>query len=89
MDFCIDRLNCQAPLDEVEAPLNFEGIELTDDLTHQPDTTAELKINSFYDDLLEVSITYLGADLVQLRDVFNAQPSFSISLDCHTDGELL
>ena len=89
MDFCLDRLNCQVPLDEVEAPLNFEGIEPTDYLTHQPDTTAELNINRSYDDLLDVSTTYLGADLIQLTDVFNAQPSFPITLDCHTDGKLL
>ena len=34
MDFCLDRLNHQAPLDDVEAPLNFEGVEPTDYLTH-------------------------------------------------------
>ena len=45
MDFCIDRLNHQAPSDGVEDPLNFEGIEPTDYLTHQPDTTMELNIN--------------------------------------------
>ena len=89
MDFYIDRLNCQAPLDEVEAPLNFEGIEPTDYLTHQSDTTAELSINRSYDDLLDVSTTYLGADLIQLTDVFNAQPCIPITLDCYTDGELL
>ena len=64
MDFCIDRLNHQAPLDEVEAPLSFEGIEPTDYLIHQPDTTTELNINRSYDDLLDVSTT-LGTDLVQ------------------------
>ena len=42
LDFCIVKLNCQAPLDEVEVPLTFEGIEPTDYLTHQPDTTMEL-----------------------------------------------
>ena len=89
MDFCINRLNHQAPLDEMEAPLNFERIEPTDYLTHQPDTTAELNINTSYDDLLDVSTTYLGADLVQRTDVFNAQPSFPITFHCHTDGELL
>ena len=88
MDFCSDRLNHQVSFDE-EASLNFEGIEPTDYLTHQPDTTAELNINRSYDDLLDVSTTYLGADLVQKTDVFNAQPSFPITLDCHTDGELL
>ena len=47
---------------KLEASLNFEGIEPTDYLTHQPDTTAELNINRSYDDLLDVSTTYLGAD---------------------------
>ena len=55
MDFCSDRLNHQVTFDEVEASLNFEGIEPTDYLTHQPDTTAELNINRSYDDLLDVS----------------------------------
>ena len=75
--------------DEVEASLIFEGIEPTDYLAHQPDTTVELNINRSYDDLLDVSTTYLGADLVQQTDVFNAQPSFPITLDCHTDDKLL
>ena len=63
---------------EVEAPLNFEGIEPTDYLTHQPDITAKLNINRSYEDLLDVSTTYLGADLIQLTDVFNTQPTFPI-----------
>ena len=87
MDFCIDRLNCQTPLDVIENPLNFEGIELLDYLTHQPDIVAELNINKSSDDLLDVSTTYLGTDHVQRTDVFNAQPSFPITFDCHTNGE--
>ena len=89
MDFCSDRLDHQATFDETEAFLNFEGIEPTDYLNYQPDTTAELNINRSYDDLLDVSTTYLGVDIVQKTDVFNAQPSFPITLDCHTNGELL
>ena len=58
-------------------------------LTYQPDTEAELTINRSYDDLLDVSTTYLGPDLIQSNHVFNAEPSFPITLDCHTDGELL
>ena len=89
MDFCIDRLNCQNPTDELEVLTNFEGIEAHDYLFHQSDTVAELNINRSYDDLLDVSTTYLGTDLVQITDVFNAQPSFPMTLDSHTDGELL
>ena len=69
----------------MEAPLNFEGVEPTDYLTHQSDITVELNINRSYDDLLDVSTTYLGADIVQRTDIFNAQPSFPITLNCHTD----
>ena len=43
MDFCSDRLNGQVTFDEAQASLNFEEIEPTDYLAHQPDTTAELK----------------------------------------------
>ena len=42
-----------------------------------------------YDDLLDVSTTYLDTDLVQRTDVSNAQPSFPITFYCHTNGELL
>ena len=87
MDSCNERLGRQKYFDEVEAPLNFEGIEATDYLIHQSDTSAEL--NRSYDDLLDVSTTYLGTDLVQRTDVFNAQPSFPITFDCHINGELL
>ena len=38
---------------------------------------------------MDVSTTYLGTDLIQRIDIFNAQPSFPITLDCHTDSELL
>ena len=48
-----------------------------------------MNVNRSYDDLLDVSTTYLGIDLVQITDVFNAQPSFPMTLDCHTNGELL
>ena len=89
MDFCIDRLNHQTLSQELEVPSNFEGIEALDYLSHQSDTIAELNINRSYDDLLDLSTTYLGTDLVQTTDVFNAQPSFPITLDCHTNGELL
>ena len=56
---------------------------------HYADIVAELNINRSYDDLLDVSTTYLGPDLVQSHDVFSAEPSFPITLDCHTNGELL
>ena len=72
-----------------ELQLTFEGIESSEYLTYQPDTVAELNINRSYDDLLDVSTTYLGPDLIQSNHVFNAEPSFPITLDCHTDGELL
>ena len=36
-------LNCQIPLDVIENPLNFEGNELLDYLTHQHDIVAEIK----------------------------------------------
>ena len=88
MDFCIDRLNCQTLSQELEVPSNFEGIEALDYLLHQSDTIAELNINRSHDDSLDVSTTYLGTDFVQMTDVFNAQPSFPITLDCHTNGEV-
>ena len=81
MDFSIDRLNRQSPLSEEELQLTFEGIEFSEYLTYQPDMVAELNINRSYDGLLDVSTTYLGPDPIQ--------PSLHITLDCHTDGELL
>ena len=89
MDFCVDRLNRQAPSDRVETKLTFKGIEFTDYLINQPDIIADLNINRSYDDLLDMSTTYLDANLVQKMDVFNADPFFPITLDCCADGELL
>ena len=89
MDFSIDRLNRQSPLSEGELQLTFEGIESSEYLTYQPDTVAELNINRSYDHLLDVSTTYLGPNLIQSNHVFNAEPSFPITLDCHMNGELL
>ena len=89
MDFSIDRLNRQSPFSEEGVHLTLEGIESSGYLTYQPDTVAELNIKRSYDDLLDVSTTYLGPDLIQSNHVFNAEASFPITLDCHTDGELL
>ena len=44
MDFCIDRLNHQNPIEELETPSMFEGIDAHDYLLHQDDTVAELNI---------------------------------------------
>ena len=77
------------PLSEEGLQFTFQGIESSDYLTYQPDTVAELNINRSYDDLPDVSTTYLGPDLIQSNHVVNAEPSFPITLDCHTDGELL
>ena len=90
MAFSINRFNRQSPPSKEELNLTFEGIESSDYLTYQPDTLAELNINRSYDDgLLDVSTIYLGPDLIQSNQVFNVEPSFPITLDCHTDGELL
>ena len=59
MDFCNERLGSQKSFDESETPLHFEGIEATDYLIHQSDTSAELNINRSYDDLLDVSIPHI------------------------------
>ena len=64
MDFSIGRLNRQSPLSEEELQLTFESIESSEYLTYQPDIVAELNINRSYDDLLDVSTTYLGPDLI-------------------------
>ena len=89
MDFSNERLDHQVTFDQSEFPFSIEGIDTTDYLAHHSTTIAELNINRSYDDLLDVSTTYLGTDLVQRTDVFNAQPSFPITFDCHTNGELL
>ena len=44
MDFCIDKLNHQNPIEELEVPSSFEGTEAPDYLSHQSDTVAELNI---------------------------------------------
>ena len=89
MDFSIDRFNRQSPCLEEGLHLTFEGIESSDYLTYQPNTIAELNMNRSYDDLLNVSTTYLGPYLIQSNHVFNAEPSFPITLNCDTGGELL
>ena len=69
--------------------IDFNNLEQSDFLTHYPHIVVELNINRSYDDLLDVSTTYLGPDLVQSNHVFNPEPTFPIAYDCHTDGELL
>ena len=54
--------------------------EQSDFLTHYPDIVVELNINRSYDDLLDVSTTYLGPDLVQSNHVFSPEPHISYSI---------
>ena len=89
MDFSFDRMNRQTPSYEEDQLIDFNNLEQSDFLTHYPDIVAELNINRSYDDLLDVSTTYLGPDLVQNNHVFNPEPTFPIAHNYHTDGELL
>ena len=89
MDFSNERIDCLVTHDPSEFSFSTEGIDTTVYLSHQSATIVELNINRSYDDLLDVSTTYLDTDLVQRTDVFNAQPSSPITFDCHTNGELL
>ena len=89
MDFSFDRMNHQTPSHDDDLSIDFNNLEQPDFLTHYPDIVAELNINRSYDDLLDVSTTYLGPDLVQSNHVFSPEPTFPIAYDCHTDGELL
>ena len=66
MDFSNERLDHQVAYDPSEFSFSTEGINTTDYLAHQCATIAELNINRSYDDLLDVSTTYLGTDLVQM-----------------------
>ena len=89
MDFSFDRMNHQTPSHDNDQSIDFNNLEQSDFLTHYPDIVTELNINRSYDDLLDVSTTYLGPDLVQSNHVFNPEPTFPIAHDCHMDGELL
>ena len=79
MDFSFDRMNCQTPLHEDDQSVNFNNLEQLDFLTYYPNIVAKLNINRSYDDLLDVSTTYLGPDLVQNNHVFNPEPTFPYS----------
>ena len=76
MDFSIDRFNRQSPCSEEGLHLTFEGIESSDYLTYQPDTVAELNINRSYDDLLDVSTTYLAQTLYKAIMYLMLNPPF-------------
>ena len=79
MDFSFDRMNHQTPSHDDDQSIDFNNLEQSDFLTHYPDIVAELNINRSYDDLLDVSTTYLGPDLVQSNHVFNPEPTFPIA----------
>ena len=76
MDFSIDRFNRQSPFSEEGLHLTFEGIESSDYLTYQPDTVVELNINRSFDDLLDVSTTYLGLTLYKAIMYLMLSPPF-------------
>ena len=80
MDFSNVRLDHQVSYDPSEFSFSTEGINTTDYLAHQSDTIAELNINRSYDDLLDVSTTYLGTDIVHKGQMcLMSQPSFPIT----------
>ena len=60
MDFSFDRMTHQTPSHDDDQSIDFNNLEQSVFLTHYPDIVAELNINRSYDDLLDVSATYLG-----------------------------
>ena len=74
-----ERMNHQTPSQEDDQSIDFNNLEQSNLLTHYPDTVAKLNINRSYDDLLDVSTTYLGPDLVQSNQCVQPRTYLSYS----------
>ena len=66
------------------APLEFQHMPTSEYLEKYNGITSELNVNREYDDVVDVTTTYLGHESIKITDTFRPEQAFSIYSNCHT-----
>ena len=71
------------------APLEFQHISTREYLDRYDGITSELNVNMEYDDVVDVTTTYLGHESIKIVDIFRPEQAFPIHSNCHTWGQFV
>ena len=90
LDFSAERVNC---LDQARnvgmAPLDFKCMQASEYMDRYDGIAIELNVNMDYDDVVDVTTTYLGREAVNIMDTFQPEQNFPIYSNCHTRGQFV
>ena len=88
LDFSADRVNRLNQAKDVGmAPLDFKSLQASEYMDRYNDITIELNVNMDYDDAVDVTVTYLGREAVNITDIFQPEQEFPIYSNCHARGQ--
>ena len=71
------------------APLEFQHMPASEYLDRYDGITSELNVNMEYDDVVDVTTTYLGHESIKITDTFRPEQAFPIYSNCHTWGQFI
>ena len=71
------------------APLEFQHMSVSEYLDRYDGITSELNVNMEYDDVVDVTTTYLGHESIKITDTFRPEQVFPIYSNCHTWGQFI
>ena len=71
------------------APLEFYHMPTSEYLDRYDGITPELNVNMEYDDVVDVTTTYLGYKSIRITDIFRPEQAFPIHSNCHTWGQFV
>ena len=90
LDFSPERVNRMDQARDVSmAPLEFHHMPASEYLDRYDGITPELNVNMEYDDVVDVTTTYLGHESIRITDTFRPEQAFPIHLNCHTWGQFV
>ena len=71
LDFSPERVNCMDQAQDVSmVPLEFHHMPASEYLDRYDGITPELNVNMEYDDVVDVTTTYLGHESIRITDTF-------------------
>ena len=71
------------------ASLEFQHMPASEYLDRYDGITTELNVSMEYDDVVDVTTTYLGHESIKITDTFRPEQAFPIYSNCHTWGQFI
>ena len=75
--------------DVIMTPLEFQHMLTSEYLDRYDGITSELNVNMEYDDVVDVTTTYLGYESIRITDTFRPKQAFPMHSNCHTWGQFI